>query len=193
MFEISGMRKILYPDFLNEVKKAARVNEFEYAENYIEKFKERLTEEKENTLNFCYGYISSQKGEPDKALDYFSRTNFSNFIIKIQVKIHLVQLCIEKEYYDQAELMIDTFKHYVSREKAILDVIKISVMEFLKISGDLIKIKTAISKKDKDFKIESLKQQVEEMSNNRFGIKLWLREKAGQLNFLILFCPAFYL
>nr|HMS35396.1 hypothetical protein [Ignavibacteria bacterium] len=104
--------KILYPDFLNEIKKAARVNEFEWAEQYIERYNFKLSDEKENTLNFCYGFISYKKGELEKALDYFSRANFANFIIKIQVKILLLQLYVDMQYYEQAELMIDAFRHY---------------------------------------------------------------------------------
>ncbi|MEZ4690415.1 MAG: hypothetical protein R3A12_09630 [Ignavibacteria bacterium] len=176
MFELAGIGKILYPDFLNEVKKAVKVNEFEWAEDYINKYKGNLTEEIDNTLNFCYGYISHKKGEFEKALDYFSRTNFPNFIIKIQVKIHLLQLYIDLEYYEQAILMIDSFKHYLTREKSIIDSMKISVFEFLKISGDLIKIKTETNTGDNEFKILKLKQDIENMSNNRFGIKLWLKE-----------------
>jgi len=178
MFELVGDGKILYPDFLNEVKKAVRVNEFEWAEEYINKYKNNLTEEFDNTLNFCYGYISHKKGEFEKALDYFSRTNFPNFIIKIQVKIHLLQLYIELKYFDQAQLMIDSFRHYLTREKSIIDSMKVSVFEFLKISGDLIKLKSEIKTKENDFKLIKIKQEIENMSNNRFGIKLWLREKA---------------
>jgi tetratricopeptide (TPR) repeat protein len=178
MFELVGDGKILYPDFLNEVKKAVRVNEFEWAEEYINKYKNNLTEEFDNTLNFCYGYIAHKKGEFEKALDYFSRTSFPNFIIKIQVKIHLLQLYIELKYFDQAQLMIDSFRHYLTREKSIIDSMKVSVFEFLKISGDLIKLKSEIKTKENDFKLNKIKQEIENMSNNRFGIKLWLREKA---------------
>lgn len=173
--------KILYPDFLNQVKKAVRVNEFEWAEDFINRFKIKLTEEKENTLNFCYGYISYKKGKLEKALDYFSKANFSNFIIKIQVKILLLQLNYEMGYFDQSLLMIDAFRHYLSREKSILDSIKLSVMEFLKITGDLIKINSVVEEKDIDYKIAKIKHEIENMSNNRFGIKIWLKEKAEEL------------
>lgn len=173
--------KILYPDFLNQVKKAVRVNEFEWSYDFIERYKIKLNEEKENTLNFCYGYISYQKGETDLALDYFSKTTFSNFIIKIQVKILLLQLYIEKEYYDQALLMIDSFRHFIAREKAMLDSIKTSIMEFLKITSELVRIRSAVSDRDTEFKIAAIKKDVENMSNNRFGIKLWLKKKVSQL------------
>ncbi|MBK8983712.1 MAG: hypothetical protein IPM38_15685 [Ignavibacteria bacterium] len=179
MYRIPEQDKVLYPDFLNEVKKAVRVNEFDWADDYIKKYNHILTDEIDNTLNFCYGFISYKKGELDKALDYFSKTNFSNFIIKIQVKILLLQICIDKEYFEEAELMIDTFRHYLSREKSVLDSIKKSILEFLKITSDLIKLRTNINGKDNLFKTEKIKKDIENMSNNRFGIKLWLREKAN--------------
>ena len=180
MYNIPEHGKILYPDFLNEVKKAVRVNEFDWAENYIEKYNHILTDEKENTLNFCYGFISYKKGELDKALELFSKANFSNFIIKIQVKILLLQIYTDKEYYEQAELMVDTFRHYLSREKSVLDSIKKSVLEFLRITSDLIKLRTDINAKNKEFKIEKIKSDIDNMSNNRFGIKLWLKEKVNE-------------
>ena len=65
--------KYLYPDFLNEVKKAVRVNEFEFAEDYIDKSKNRLSDEKDNTLNFCYGFIAHKKGELTKLLNIFQK------------------------------------------------------------------------------------------------------------------------
>ncbi|MEO8209771.1 MAG: hypothetical protein ABI840_04385, partial [bacterium] len=173
--------KILYPDFLNEIKKAVRVNEFKWGEEYIERFKDRLTEEKDNTLNFCHGYISYKKGKLEKALDYFSKANFPNFIIKMQVKILLLQINYDKKYFDQTLLMIDAFRHYLSREKSILDSIKISILEFLKITGELVKFNLDVLKKDKDFKIAKIKQEIENMNNNRFGIKLWLKEKINSL------------
>ncbi|MEO6695112.1 MAG: hypothetical protein ABIY50_11430 [Ignavibacteria bacterium] len=174
--------KILYPDFLNQVKKAVRVNEFEWAEEFIKKYKNRLTQEKENTLNFCYGFILYKNRELDKALDLFSKTNFSSFILKIQVKLLLLQIYFDKKYFEQAILMIDTFRHYLSREKTILDSIKISLLEFLKITADLIKISTEIPDKNNLYRVSKIKDDIENMSSNRFGIKLWLKEKVSELS-----------
>ncbi|MBK6505938.1 MAG: hypothetical protein IPG02_09765 [Ignavibacteria bacterium] len=62
--------KILYPDFLNEVKIAVRANEIEWAEKYIEKNKYILVEGRDNTLNFCDGLIEHKKGIMTKLLNY---------------------------------------------------------------------------------------------------------------------------
>ncbi|MEO6695443.1 MAG: hypothetical protein ABIY50_13360 [Ignavibacteria bacterium] len=173
--------KILYPDFLNQIKKAVKVNEFEWADDYIRNFKDNLTAEKQSTLNFCYGIISYKKGDLDEALDYFSKANFPNFIIKVQVKILLLQLYYEKKYYDQANSMIDTFRHYLSREKLIQNSIKSPILEFVKITGNLIKYNSGIEDKDLNYKLNKIKTEIENLSSNRFGIKLWLIERFAEI------------
>ena len=169
--------KVLYPDFLNHVKIAVRVTEFEWAENYIEKFKHLLSEEKDGTLTFCHGIISYKKGDTDKALDLLSRTNFPDFIIKIQVKILLLQINYEKEYYEQALMMIDSFRHYLQRERSIPDESKEFFFDFLKLTNDLIKLKIDVDPVNKKFELLKLKEITENMKFNQFGIKIWLNEK----------------
>lgn len=171
--------KILYMDFLNHVKIALRVDEYEWAEMYINTFKDKLTEEKESTLNFCYGYINYRKGNLDKALELISRTSFPNYLIKLQVKILLLQIYFEKEFYDQALAMIDTFRHFLNREKSIKEDFKKSISEYLKLTNDLIKHKTGIHNKQTDYDSDKLKREIENMKSNLFGIKLWLREQIG--------------
>ncbi len=173
--------KVLYPDFLNHVKIAVRVEEFEWALNYIQKYKHLLTEEKESTLNFCNGIIHYKKGDLDKALDLLSKANFPDFIIKIQVKILLLQIYFEKEYYEQAFSMIDAFRHYLQREKSIPEHSKGSFYDFLRNTNDLIKIKTSIGSEDKKFELKKISENTENMEFNQFGIKNWLKNKVAEL------------
>ncbi|MEO8665583.1 MAG: hypothetical protein ABI462_08795, partial [Ignavibacteria bacterium] len=172
---------IIYMDFLNHVKVAVRVDEFEWAERYINQYTEALNEEKQSTLNFCYGYINYKKGDLDKALDLLSRANFPNFIIKIQVKILLLQVYFEKEYYEQALAMIDTFRHYLLREKSIVEDFKDSFYEYLRIINDLIKIKTGLLSENREFDLKRIKEDVEKIRFNQFGIKMWLRERVKMI------------
>jgi len=169
--------KILYPDFLNEVKIAVRVNEFKWAEDYIVRFSEKLEVEKESTLNFCYGYISYKKGDLDEALKLFSKTYFTLFIIKVQVKILQLQICFEKEYFDQAVSLIDSFRHYLKREVTIKEIFRMSFYEFLRLTNELIRLRTNYYGSDNDFYKEKLKNEISNLKNNQFGIKLWLKEK----------------
>jgi len=172
--------KILYPDFLNDIKKAVRVNEFSFAEKYLNDFKKNLTEEKENTLNFCYGFIAYGKKEFDLALELFSKTNFSNYIMKVQVKLLVIQLVYEKQFYDQVFLMIDSYRHYISREKMITEVLKNTLLNFLRVIGELTKLRTSSDLKDKE-KVSKIIYDINNLNSNHFGMKLWLIEKADEI------------
>lgn len=176
------MGKIMYPDFMNHVKIAVRAGEYEWAEKYMDKFKDTLSAEYKNeTLNFCYGYINFRKGNLEKALDLFSQSNFPNFILKVQVKIFLLQIYYEKEYYEQALAMIDTFRHYLLREKNLIEGYRKSFAEFARITNELIRIKCGLSSRETKFHLDRIKMDIEKINYNQFGIKFWLREKAKEL------------
>lgn len=173
--------KILYPDFLNHVKIAVRVNEFEWAENYINEFSHLLSEEKESTLNFCNGFINYKKGNLETALELFSKTKFPSFIIKVQVKILVLMINYEMKYYIEACANIDSFRHYLLRENSMVEEFKESYYDFLRNLTELIKIKSGEKKiKDKaDLKL--LKKNIESIKFNQFGIKIWLKEKVEEI------------
>ncbi|MFZ1321864.1 MAG: hypothetical protein WAT71_09940 [Ignavibacteria bacterium] len=168
--------KIMYMDFLNHVKIAGRVKEYNWAEKYIAKFKDQLNEEKESTLNFSYGFIEYMKGNRLKALDLLSQTNFPNFIIKVQVKILMLQICYEEGFYDQAVTMIDSFRHFLARENSIKENYKESFYDFMRITGELIRLKTSTGKNENKSDLKRLKDAAENSAQNQFGIKLWLFE-----------------
>ncbi|MBK8983650.1 MAG: hypothetical protein IPM38_15375 [Ignavibacteria bacterium] len=179
--KIENLGKILYPDFLNEVKISVNAKEFEWAEDYIKNNSGELTEEKDSTINFCYGYINFKKGNYDAALDLFSKTNFPNFIIKIQVKIIQLKLLYEINCFEQAISNIDAFRHYLKRENTIKESFKESFYEFLRITNDLVKFRTDHNKKDNEYYREKILKDIDSLKSNQFGIKIWLIEKAKKL------------
>ena len=175
--DFTSLGKLLYPDFINEVKISLRDNQTEWAEDYIIRNAPRLSSDTESTIYFCNAMINLKKGNPDKALELLSMTNFPNFIIKIQVKILELQIFFDKEYFDQAVSAIDNFRHYLKRENTIKENFKDSFYEFVNILNAMIKLRSGHYGNDKEFYINKIKNDVENMTTNQFGIKLWLREK----------------
>jgi hypothetical protein len=100
--------------------------------------------------------------------------------MKIQVRLLLLQLTYEKHYFDQALTMIDSFRHYVSRENLLLEKLKTTLLRFLTITGDMIKHNTGIDKNVKDA-VHKIRFNIENLESNHFGIKLWLEERAAEL------------
>ena len=114
------------------------------------------------------------KGNRLKALELLSQTNFPNFIIKIQVKILILQISYEESFYDQAIAMIDSFRHFLARENSVRENYKESFYDYMRITGELIRLKTSVKKKDLRSDLKRLKDAAEKSTQNQFGIKLWL-------------------
>ncbi|HMQ67943.1 MAG TPA: hypothetical protein PKA90_03095 [Ignavibacteria bacterium] len=180
--DYTSLGKLLYPDFISEIKISLRYNQIEWAEDYIVRNTQRLSSDAESAVNFCNAMINVKKGNPDKALELLSKTNFPNFIIKLQVKILELQIYFDKEYFDQVSSAIDNFRHYLKRENTIKENFKDSFYEFVNILNALIKLNTGYYGNEKDFYIDKIRNEIEIMTTNQFGIKLWLREKADYLS-----------
>ena len=179
---IINKENILYPDFLNIIKVACGAKEYKWIDEFIEEYKDAIpADELDNCLNFSYGNVEYKKGNFKEALDYFARTNFQNFILKIQVRTLMVKLYYEMALYEQALSSIDSFKHYLQREKSITDEYRFAHSDFLKLTHELIKIKTSIDKKDLDYKLSILKESIFNIKSNTFGIKGWLKERLNEM------------
>lgn len=170
-------KDFLFFNYINVVKIACRVKEFDYAENFMKEFGPYLPEnEKINVTEFCLGTIENARGNPEKALVHFSKSNFQNFILKVQVKILLLKIYYKLGMYEQTLGMIDTFRHYVAREEKMLAEHRESYNKFLILMGELIKIKESGSK-DKSFELGKIKKEAEKIPANPFRVRTWLLDE----------------
>lgn len=180
MLEKKFMTKesFLFPDFINVVKIACRVGEYKWAELFIEDYKSSIpAEEKQNVLEFCNGTIAYARGDLERALLHYSKSNFQNFIFRVQVKILLLKIYYKLGRYEEAFGIIDTFRHYLSREKNLLQEHRDSYRIFLKLMSDLIKEKEKPNKNQREFNMKKIKEETAAMPANPFRIKTWLLEE----------------
>ena len=94
----------------------------------------------------------------------------------------LLQLYYEMNYFDQAVLMIDSVRKYVLKEKMLIESTRTSLLEFLKITGSLIKYKTEPATSSRSPALNSIEHNIMNLKNNQYGIKLWLIEKFIEFN-----------
>ncbi len=168
----------LYPNLMNVVKIACRVNEFEYAEKIIPAFEPYFPQDEKNSIiSFCQGIIEYSKGNLKKAMKQFSLTNFQNFIFKVQVKILLLKIYYKLNMFEEALFLVDAFRHFLSREQNLLKEHRDSYSIFLNIIIELIKTKNAGSKKESKLKLNKMKAIAEKMPANPFRIRVWLLEE----------------
>jgi hypothetical protein len=138
------------------------------------------TTEKENIIAFCRGIIEYSRENLKSSLKYFSRTTFQNFIFKVQVKILQLKIYYRLHMYEEALGSIDSFKHYISREKNLLNEHRESYTQFLNLMSDLIKSADQ-PKTERGFVLSKIRKNAEKMPANPFRVKVWLLNQLEQV------------
>lgn len=172
---------ILFVNFTNTYTAACMANDFEWANEFLLQFQDGITpaEERTNSVNFCKAFSAFRKKEYDKALEYFSKTNFKLFLMKVMVKSYTVRIYYEQNMYEQTFSAIDAFRHYLKSEKMIKEDQKNAHYEFLKFISELTLYKSENLKSKNDIRYLLLKKRIKEMQVNPLGAKNWLIEKAN--------------
>ncbi len=172
---------ILFVNFVNTYTSACMVGEYEWAEEFMKNFEEGISpaEEKLNTINYCKAFLAYRKKDYDSALEYFSKTSFRLFIMKVMVKSYSIRIYYEKNLYEQTFSAIDAFRHYLKNEKLIDEEQKIAHYEFLKFVNELTKLKSEGISHRNDIILAGLKKEIKGMHGNPLGAKNWLIRKAG--------------
>ena len=81
---------------------------------------------------------------------------------------------------EQVYQMVDTFKHYVSREKNLLPEHRDAYLDFLNCMARLNKLKNEPGKED-EYELKKLKKNAEKIKFNPFLIKTWLIDELNSL------------
>ncbi|MBC8047266.1 MAG: hypothetical protein H7Y00_10750 [Fimbriimonadaceae bacterium] len=179
-FHIQTKGNMAYQDFLNVVKIAAVIKEFEWVEKFIHEYGPHLAEnERENSMQFSYAIVAYYKEDFDRAIRHMSSVNFKDPIMKIQVKSNTIRYLYEEKLYEQTLACIDAFAHYLRREKMLTDEIISSHEQFIGYVKEMIKIELEPDKREKLKLTTELTNKVLNMNTNYFGTKNWLKKKLG--------------
>jgi hypothetical protein len=108
-----------------------------------------------------------------KAELYFARREYD----KLDVKYIYAKVFYEKGNYDMLNSLLDTFKHYIKSEKFIPEIVKENHTKFLNYTSRLAKMKSTGMQDG----LYALKNEISENKNMHFTYKLWLLEKAEEL------------
>jgi hypothetical protein len=175
---------ILFVNFITNYTSACMVGEFEWAEDFMNRFRDGISpaEETSNTLNYCKGFLAYRHKEYDKALEYFAKTNFKLFIPKVMVKSHTLRILYEQNLFEQTFSSIDSFRHYLRSEKLISEDQKTAHYDFLKCISDLTKLREEGIKDKNDARLLILREQIRDMQSNPLGCKNWLIEKLATIS-----------
>lgn len=161
--------------FTNKVDVASKLKEFKWAHNFIEKYKDRLSNEhRQDIVNFSYAIIEFESKKYTTSLDHLAKINLQHPLLKFRVRNYTLLNYFELGYVEQAFSMIDTYKHMLANDKKIEPGRKKRYNSFLSLYQKLMDTKSG----NKDNEKGMLKREIESKS---VFMKQWLLEKACEL------------
>lgn len=185
MFEFGFMNAeyIIYPNFISAFTSACMADEFDWADKLMQEAQNGISpaDEKLNSVYYCRGFMAYRKKDFGKALQYFTKTKFRLYLMKVMVKSYTARIYYEQDHYEQTLSAADSFRHYLKSEKMMAEDQKSAHFEFLKYLSELTMLKIEGKKKINSDELEMLKRRIKQMVSNPLGAKNWLIEKAGEL------------
>lgn len=159
-------------DFLNGILVGLELNKIEWVQKFFERYKNRLEpEHSAGALSMAKAQIFFHNKEYDKALKEINNINLKIFYFYLRVKVMQIKIYYEFNETDSAYYVIDSLKHYLRRNKALLGDFYKVVSRFLYYIVRIIKL----GNKRNDKKQRLLLHELEK--DNAVTAKFWLIEK----------------
>lgn len=161
--------------FRNMVMSAIRVQNYERANQTIDKYGQLLKEEdRHNAVNFSLARIAMNQKDWKKALQFIAVIDFEDESYNLDSRLIMANAYYELEEFDALESLINSYNVFLQRKKFISESRKIMFLHHLRYLRKLI----LINRNDKD----KLKQLEAELNKNTMVInKAWLLRKVKEL------------
>ncbi|NOS85759.1 MAG: hypothetical protein HOP31_11510 [Ignavibacteria bacterium] len=164
-----------YYYFINIVTNRIRMKNFEAAEEFINKYSERLhPEDKDDIVNFCYARLNFYLGKFESALVCIARINLQQTHIKLEVKNYLLMIYYELDMTEEAYYIIDSYKHYIKRDETASDFVMNTNRNFLDSYSGLLKLKVS-------HKSDEIELLLKKIGSTETLNKQWLIDKGKEL------------
>ena len=166
--------------YANVVSMAGNLKEFDWAEKFINEFKDKLhPSNKDQCYPFAYVALNLKKKEFSKALEYLSKVKSGNVIDKITIRKYQLMLYYESGFFEELFSLLDTSKHFISNDTKMSSIAKNIFNNFLTLIQKLSEIKfTGSNKKFDGLDFRNLKKEINEKEVSN---KIWLLEKLEEL------------
>ncbi|MFI5218172.1 MAG: hypothetical protein ACHQNT_01700 [Bacteroidia bacterium] len=113
-------KELGHSHFKNIVAIALRLNEFNWTENFIEKYSLHLNKDfRKNSVNYNLARLYFSKNEFRKALKLLTTIEFTDVYYHLDSKSLLLKIYYEMEEFEPLFSLINTFRVYLRRSKLI--------------------------------------------------------------------------
>lgn len=175
LYKYSGEKYLRLTIFTNMLRFGIQLKEYEWSRDFILNFSPLLEENQRlNMFNYGWCFLSFALKDYEKALEYESKIDYSTMQMKYYMRD--VRLCslYELGEYESALNLVDSYRHFIRKEKNFKGEMKKGYKEFVEHVNDLIKLKLGSSKVYPE-------QFIKKISNSGTMRKAWLLAKAEEL------------
>ncbi len=158
---------------------AIRLKEYDWTEQFIEKYNKDLPEDSgEVVVAYSRGRLYMERGELDRALETVSKVKtFMNIPLKAALRNLMLMIYYELSYYDQAEFLLSSHRKFIASVKEDYTAERYKrQINFMKYYTSLLKVKESSSKDDLHDLTVTLRKYPNVLENE------WLLEKALELS-----------
>jgi hypothetical protein len=179
IFDSTGQKaeSVSHFRFMNAVITGLKLGEIEWVENFIHDFQDALqAEHKDETLGLTMGMLHFSRDEYNEALNQLKKINFDDCHHKMHLRNLTLQIYYELNYYEPAISILDSYKHFLARERSISELYKNYNMNFVNYYAKLLKIKMGSG----DVSADELSFAINK--SNEFANKDWVLKKLKELS-----------
>jgi hypothetical protein len=164
------------PFYRSIVNVGCVLQEFDYVNEFIEKYKDELKEdEKSAHYNFCRALLETSTGNSEKALEHLSKVKTDDLYLKMDIRMLQCKLYFDLNWDDTLNSLIESFRRTLANNKLMPEFRKLFYSNFIKYAGKLNNIRHKADELD----IDNFKKQVKAEEN--IFHKAWLIERAEKL------------
>lgn len=175
-YKYSESSPVTFMKFRNTYSIALSLKKTEWAERFIEKFRNEIIEsDRDNVLKIAGAHIDFEKGNFDKVLEGIAGINADHVYSKVDLRNLTVMSYYELNYTESALSMIDSYKHFITGSKNMSEVFRENHLRFINSLYALIMYK----EKGQSEKLSELKKKLIPFKNDRRS--LWMISKIDEL------------
>ncbi len=166
--------------YLNYVIIPVALGEINWAEEFVKNYTDMVEPQKrENAVKYAKSLLCFERKDYEKALELLATIRQGDYIYYVRIKVMHLKIFFEKKEYDKVLDIMDSFRHYLNGNTAIIPVyIMKRYIRFINAFNKLV----YITLKPDSYKLERFKAELGKSSAEKMTLNLtWLIHKAGEL------------
>ena len=166
--------------YLTVASEAIIFKDFDWAEKFIEKYKNELKSEvRENAYTFCMANLNYRKGDYGNALKLLVKVSMDNISYNLKVKHLQIKIHYDIGDYEMCISVIDSFRHFLSSAKQMPEFVRIRFVNYVNFTSRMVNIWLGGDPKN----IIDITREINEIPQGKVESKTWLLAQAAKIKY----------